>query len=683
MVKGLRIVVAMFFAVLLGLLPETGEAAPGDINTILSGEVAAKPLTLPQGVAVDSAGNLYIADTGQNRILKLAAGTGAVSIVAGNGTKAFSGDGDLATAAALNDPRAVAVDSAGDLYIADTNNRRIRKVAKATGIITTVAGNGTKSSTGDGGAATSATLNVVEGVAVDNAGNIYIADFFGAGIRKVDAGTGIITKVASSISAPDGVAVDSTGNLFVVASQSHRVYKVAAGTGVVSTVAGTGVVGFSGDNISATLATLALPSGITVDSAGNLYFSERHVSASRIRKVNAQTGIISTLAGTGTAGFSGDGGPAKNAQLNTPKGVAVDGTGNIYIADLSNNRIRKISAKIVPVVTATPAGATYSSAQNVVLSSNIPATIYYTIDGSEPNNVTSAKFTTTGQINISVSTTLKYFAAGPDGSSTVSTQEYNMVAGAPTGVSAIAATGQATVSFTPPSFNGGSDIIFYSVTSTPGGISAAGQASPIIVSGLTGGTAYTFTVVAVTNNGTGASAASNSVTPPASAYTLTLTFPGTGGGSVNDGMACTSGTTCAPVSFDQNAQVILTATPDADSLFSGWSSACTVSDKTCSITMSEDRSVAAYFTAVAKSRIVGGSSYSQLSAAYAAAAAGAVIQARAVEFNDGDLILNRDVAVTISGGYDTTFSSSNGQAAVKGKILVRDGTIRVDSVVVR
>lgn len=679
--KGLQIVVALFFAVSLGLLPMQGQAATGDISTVLGGGVAGTNLILPNGVAVDSIGNIYVADTGNHQILKLAAGTGAVSRVAGTRTAGFSGDDGLATAAALSGPTAVAV-GAGNLYIADTANRRVRKVTLATGIITTVAGNGTRDSTGDGGPATSATLKVCQGVAVDGAGNLYIADFFGVGIRKVDAETGIITTLASSIPAPSGVAVDSAGNLFAVANGTHRVWKVAAESGAASVVAGNGTAGSVGDNGQATAANLNQPFAVAVDSFGNLYISE--LVANRIRKVDAETGIISTIAGKGTAGFTGDGGPATNATFKSPQGVALDSQGNLYVADTGNNRIRKFLPKNPPVVTAAPAGGTYSSAQKVVLTASRTATIYYTTDGSVPNSTTSPRIDTTGQVNIPVSTTLNYFAVDLEEiSSSVRTQEYNLVAGAPTEVAAIAGIGQATVSFTPPSFDGGSSIIYYSVTSTPPGVSATVLTSPVTVTGLTGGTSYSFQVVAITNNGAGATSTSNSVTPEAPAYTLTLNFAGNGGGSVNGDMSCTTGTTCDPAPFDQNAIVNLIATPDADSVFNGWTGACTVIGNSCFITMSDARTVAAYFSAVAQTKIVGGASYSQLSAAYAAAANGAVIQARAVEFNDGDLILNRGVTVTISGGYDAAFSSSDGQTAVKGKVLVRNGRINVDSVVVR
>jgi len=256
--------------------------------------------------------------------------------------------------------------------------------------------------------------------------------------------------------------------------------------------------------------------------------------------------------------------------------------------------------------------------------------------------------------------------------------------GAPTGVSATAGNAQATVSFTPPASDGGGAITSYTVTASPGSITAAAGASPITVTGLANGTAYTFTVAATNSAGTGAaSAPSGSVTPFIAKHTLTLTFAGTGGGSVNGGVSCSKGTSCAPVQFVEDATVNLIPTPDADSLFGGWSSACTVNGTACDVAMDGDKTVTTTFNASPPLRILGGGNYIMISEAYASAANDAVIQTRARLFDDGGLTLNRAVRVFLKGGYDAGFSSKSGETAVKGKLLIRNGTTRVDGLVLR
>ncbi|HEX3743125.1 MAG TPA: IPT/TIG domain-containing protein [Bryobacteraceae bacterium] len=269
-----------------------------------------------------------------------------INTVAGNGTLTFSGDGGSATKAGFGIPPDVAVDGAGNLYIVDRNNNRIRKV-DTSGTISTFAGNGTSASSGDGGPATSAALFLPIAIAVDGAGNVYIADP-GEGLRKVDT-TGIISSVPvtssflSKIASPGGMTVDSAGNLYVSDLNGSAIYKLDK-AGVLTTVAG-GAFGFSGDGGPATKAALYFPSGVAIDSAGNIYFADK--GNNRVRKVDTK-GIITTFAGTGTAGFSGDGGPATSAKLGLNltaayQGVAADSAGNVYIADPANNRIRMVN----------------------------------------------------------------------------------------------------------------------------------------------------------------------------------------------------------------------------------------------------------------------------------------------------------------------------------------------------
>ncbi|MGD0869192.1 MAG: IPT/TIG domain-containing protein [Bryobacteraceae bacterium] len=306
-------------------------------------------LNFPTGVAVDSSGNVYIADLVNLRIRKLTSG-GTISTVAGNGKYSYSGDGGQATSAQLNTPQAVAADSSGNLYIADTVNNVVRKVTAA-GVISTIAGNGTAGSGGDGGAATSAQLHSPQGIAVDANGGIYIADTQNARVRKITNGT--INTVAGSgtagfggdsgaatsaqLNIPAGLAVDGAGNLYIADFSNNRVRKVTPG-GTITTLAGNGLEGYSGDGGPATGAQLATPVGLATDSSGNVYIADTGNNA--VRVVNS-SGIVSTVAGNGLAGYSGDGGPAVSAMVGNPSGVALDASGNLYISD-GSVRVRKV-----------------------------------------------------------------------------------------------------------------------------------------------------------------------------------------------------------------------------------------------------------------------------------------------------------------------------------------------------
>jgi trimeric autotransporter adhesin len=308
-------------------------------------------------VTVDGEGNLFIADAGNNRIRRVAP-SGIITTLAGNGTKGFSGDGGAATSAHLNGPQGVAVDGAGNLFIADTGNNRVRTVSPA-GIVTTLAGDGTSGFSGDGGPATSAQLKEPSSLAMDGAGNLFIADTLNQRIRRVSP-SGIITTMAgggtlhgssgdsgpatsAQLNHPTAVAVDSAGNLFIADSSAYRIRRVSP-SGIITTVAGGGALpNASADGGPATDAALFFPTGMSIDRAGNLFIAtsslENGNNTERIRKVSTD-GIITTVAGTGSYGFSGDGGPATDAELNAPSGLAVDGAGNVYIADGGNHVVR-------------------------------------------------------------------------------------------------------------------------------------------------------------------------------------------------------------------------------------------------------------------------------------------------------------------------------------------------------
>jgi len=314
---------------------------------------------LPNGIALDKAGNVYLTDG--NAIAKIIVPANTFTVIAGDpGDNGDTGDGGPATAATLDEPHGVAVDAAGNVYIADYYNVAVRKITAATGIISTIAGNGQINLNGDNGPATNAGLGYVAGVAVDAAGNVYIVDGPGpntiTNIRKVTAATGIITTIAGTgtmgysgdngpaisaqLNLPSQVCLDAAGNIYVADQLSNRIRKITVATGIITTVVGTGTNGYTGDNGPATSAEINYPYAICFDAAGNMYFSDRGNEV--IRKVTAATGIITTIAGNGTLGYAGDGGPAINAEFDDPRGVAIDSAGNIYIADNQNNVMRKI-----------------------------------------------------------------------------------------------------------------------------------------------------------------------------------------------------------------------------------------------------------------------------------------------------------------------------------------------------
>lgn len=370
-------------------------------------------LLQPKGVAVDPSGRVYVASFFDHLVHRIDA-DGRIHVVAGNGTGHFYGDRVPAPRAGFDLPAGMAQDAAGDLYIADSGNNLIRKVDDATGLVTTVAGNhrwkhcappgqgstrpGCPTDIGDGGPATEAFLALggdrasgLMGIAADGPGNLYIADQYNCRVRRVDAETGIITTVAGTsqrtstgecadggdlgpatkakLGTPRWVALDRTGNLYISqynlgAEQGFhdcRVRKVDANTGIITTVAGTGGCGYNGSGAAAAVTQLAVPGGLAVDRVGNLFIAEDHVNC-LVRRVDAQTGIITTVAGGGPlpggvanllrnsqvrlvdpCGYSGDGGLATEAQLNRPRAVAVDRDANVYIADAGfNHRVRRV-----------------------------------------------------------------------------------------------------------------------------------------------------------------------------------------------------------------------------------------------------------------------------------------------------------------------------------------------------
>jgi len=688
------------------------------------GAATSASLSSPYGVIVDSTGNLYIADSYNHCIRKVAAGTGIITTVAGNSTRAFAGDGGVATLANLNNPYGVAVDSAGNLYIADSSNHRIRKVAADTGIITTVAGVGNAAFGGDGGAATAAYLNEPHGVTVDSAGNLFIADTSNHCIRKVAVDTGIITTVAgyyynfhgftgdggaataASLNGPSGVTVNSAGDLFIADSANSRIRKVAAITGVITTVAGNGAYPpFTGDGGAATAASLYWPNGVIVDSAGNLYIADR--LNDRIRKVAAGTGIITTVAGKGgTRIFAGDNGAATLASLYNPQGVTLDSAGNLYIADQSNNRIRKVikPGATTAAISYSPAGP-YKTGDLVTITATFNDLVadapapQIALSGANtltPTSMTRVdyrhyQYTHTvgagsGNVTVSLPSGIDIngvpLSATPGSGATFSV--FVPVPGAPTGVSASAGNAQATVSFSPPAADGGSAITSFTVTSSPGNLTATGNASPITVTGLTNGTAYTFSVTATSAAGTGAvSTYSNSVTPVIPVYALTLSLAGTGGGSVSGNLSCMSGSSCQPLAIAINTPVNLIPLADSTSIFTGWSGACTNSSGSCTLTMNSAKTVTATFTAAPRVK-VGVKEFATIQGANndAATQNNAIIKLLEGTLTE-NVIFGRSISLTLDGGYNAAFDSVSTETTVKGSMQLRAGTVRVKKVNVR
>jgi uncharacterized protein (TIGR03437 family) len=288
----------------------------------------------PWDVTVDAQGNLFVSDSGNHRIRKVST-DGTVTTVAGNGTAGFSGDGGPALSAQLNFPRGLAVDTRGNLFIADYANRRVRKVAPD-GTITTVAGTGAIGYDGDGGQATKAALQPFF-LALDEVGTLYVSDPSGP-VRKVTQ-DGTISTVAVLYSSPWGVAADGQGNLFVADNEHYGVVKVPVG-GTITTVAGIGKEGYSGDGGPATSAELSYPlSGLALDRFGDLFIADQYNR--RVRKV-FPSGMITTVAGNGVYGYSGDGGAAAGAQIFTPQGMAADAQGNVYVVDSDQNAVRRL-----------------------------------------------------------------------------------------------------------------------------------------------------------------------------------------------------------------------------------------------------------------------------------------------------------------------------------------------------
>jgi sugar lactone lactonase YvrE len=368
--------------------------APGRIDTMVGDgywlyqadgvPATGAPIFLPTGVVTDAAGNLYLSDSQNNRVRRVDAVTGLITTIAGTGTPGYTGDQVFATRTMVSTPAGMALDGAGNLYFADTGNHIVRRIDAFTGIITTVAGTPTiQGFTGDNRAATQATLSFPEDVAFDATGNLLIADTGNNVIRQVDAATGTIHTIAGTgaagfngdaqaatsawLNSPWSVSAAPDGSLYLADLNNNRIRRIDA-SGNISTVAGTGARDFQGDGGLATDAVLSEPTAAMLDPAGDLYIADS--GNNRVREVNAATGTIFTFAGTGGEQFAGDAGPADLASLYGPSALFMDAGGNLYVADMFHNRVRRISALTTALLYPTMKVGKISPPQAVQLSND-------------------------------------------------------------------------------------------------------------------------------------------------------------------------------------------------------------------------------------------------------------------------------------------------------------------------
>ncbi|MBV8551273.1 MAG: choice-of-anchor D domain-containing protein [Acidobacteriaceae bacterium] len=511
----------------------------------------------PTGLALDPSGNLYIADSVNQVVRRVDHATGVITIVAGNGHAGYAGDGGSATQASLQTPMGLAFDGAGDLYIADQGNNRIRKVTAA-GIISTVAGGGAAASQvdelGDGGPATGALLSGPSDVAVDVNGNLYIADSFHGLVREVNASTGIITVFAgggggggsdgwgdggqatnATLSDPSGLALDANENLYIADSGHSLVRKVSTGSGIITAVAGSGAYGYSGDSGVATNAELSKPVAIRVDAAGNIYIADQAINF--LREVQAADGVITTLSAVASG----------SAALAGPGGLALDSSGNIYASSAGNNTVVKLSPVLQPIVFGTENVGQASSpfvvtAQNVgnqpLSFSSVTVTSGFALQPSGYIDCAAGVPVAAGSSCI-LAVALAPLSAGPV-SGTLTIAGNSLSAGTET--AALTGTGAGgpvpQVVVTPATLSFGNQMVGSTSTAATVTLSNTGTAPlSIFGSSLSGPNAPEFTVSSTT--------CSNSV-PAGSNCTFSITFSPTAGGLQTASLAITDSVASSP-----------------------------------------------------------------------------------------------------------------------------------------
>ena len=320
-----------------------GRAAPPAMASPMAaqGKANAAGLIRPGGLAVDAAGHLYVADRGTHSVFRMTVADGSIEKIAGSGLPGYVGDGGPAVQARLSSPEGLAIDGAGVLYVADRGNHCVRRIDGRTGTIRTVAGDGFAGDSGDGGRASAARLRDPVAVAVDGRGDLFIADLGNARVRRIAKATSLISTASGLEHAACGaIAATKDGTLFVAEAARELVLRRDA-AGVVTPVAGNGGVGYTGDGGAATAAFLQRPAALARDAHGNLYVADS--AANRVRRIDVTTGQISTVAGNGRRGFAGDGAPAATAILAGPEGLAFDRDGQLVIADTLNHRLRRVA----------------------------------------------------------------------------------------------------------------------------------------------------------------------------------------------------------------------------------------------------------------------------------------------------------------------------------------------------